>query len=553
MSLLVEKIASVFEEVKQKHNLTGEVLIEKPREENNGDFATNFAMINAKQNGKNPKELAQLVVVELRHFDIFSNVEIAGPGFINMKLNDNLFKEVLDQVISKKADFGKSAPKNYKYNLEIVSANPTGYLHIGHARNGAIGDSVARILKFAGFGVETEYYTNDAGNQINIAAATLFYHYKLLLGKDVEKPEEMYGGDMYSEVAKQLLDEFGDQYQDLDIAENKISDPKVHELFKEKSIALFMKEIKQQLINLGVQVDLYTSEAEMYNNHAIEEMLEHYKKQGKTFEEGGALWLKTTELGDDKDRVLVKSNGDYTYITPDLACHSIRFNRSKADKYVNYWGGDHHGYIVRMNAGLALLGYKLGILDIDMIQMVRLMKDGQEYKMSKRKGTAVWLIDLMEMVGKDPIRYMLVSKAPSSHMDFDLDVAVQKNSTNPVYYAQYATARCSKIINKAKVDGLYDEKVGFDLLTSEKEKQIAILIDSFNKTVEYAASSRLPSIICDFIQNLAKKFHSYYADTKVFDIDDEKLTKQRVQFVAAVYQVLANAFKLIGIEVINEM
>ncbi|QEH61552.1 arginyl-tRNA synthetase [Spiroplasma chinense] len=553
MNVLVNKISNVFENIIKENNIVGEIQIERPREENNGDFSTNFALINSKNNNTNPRELAQKLVECLSKEEIFEKVEMAGPGFINMTIKNNLLNEVVAEVLNKKENFGKSETKNFKYNLELVSANPTGYLHVGHARNGAIGDSVAKILRFAGYDVETEYYTNDAGNQINISASTLFFHYKELLNSPVNKPDEMYGGDMYIEIAKQFIDKYGDKFITFDIVDNKINDTETHNLFKKESIELFMTEIKKQLNDFGVDIELYTSEAEMYKNNQIEKMLESYKESGSTYEKEEALWLRTTDYGDDKDRVLIKSNGDYTYITPDLANHDVRFKRSKSDKYINFWGGDHHGYIIRMNAGLALLGHKKGILEIDMIQMVRLIKDGQEYKMSKRKGTAVWLIDLLEMVGKDSLRYMLLSKTPSSHMDFDIDIAYQKNSTNPVFYAQYATARCNKIILKAEENNIDLNGVKITDLTSEKEKQLIILLDSFNKTVEYAASSRLPNIITDYIQNIAKRFHSYYADSKIFDLDNIELTKQRVLLTKAIFQVLSNAFGLIGIEVIKEM
>lgn len=553
MSIIVKEIESIFKDIISNNNLEGEVLIERPREGSNGDFSSNFAMINSKLNNSNPIELANKITTELSKNKIFDKVEVAGPGFINMTINEKITFKVLNAINKEKEAFGSSKRKNFKYNLELVSANPTGYLHVGHGRNGAIGDSVARILRFAGYDVETEYYTNDAGNQINVSAVTLFYHYKLLLGQNIEKPEEMYGGDMYIEVAKAFLEKHGDKFKDLTFKDNKISDPETHELFKKESIEIFMREIKKQLIQFGVEIQLYTSEAEMYSSNGIEHVLSIYKEKGKTYELDGALWLKTTEYGDDKDRVLVKSNGDYTYITPDLACHQVRIERSGADKYVNFWGGDHHGYISRMNAGLSLLGNKKDILSIDMIQMVRLMKDGQEYKMSKRKGTAVWLIDLIEMVGKDAVRYMLLSKTPSSHMDFDLDVAVQKNATNPVYYAQYATARCNKIITKAADMGLDINELDTELEINDKEKQLIILMDSFNRIVEYSASSRLPNIICEFIQNLSKKFHSYYGDTKIFDENNLALSKQKVFLIKCILQVLSNAFNLIGIEVIKEM
>ncbi|QHX35880.1 arginyl-tRNA synthetase [Spiroplasma sp. TIUS-1] len=554
MSVYIEKIEIALMKIMKNNKLNGSIIIEKTRDSSNGDFSTNFAMVNSKINNSNPRMLATLIVDELKKEKIFSKVEIAGPGFINMFLNSSLNEEIISEVYSMGNKYGSFKKRNFKYNLELVSANPTGYLHVGHARNGAIGDSVARILKFAGYDVETEYYTNDAGNQINISACTLFFHYKQLLKSPVNKPEEMYGGDMYIEVAQSLVEKFGDKYIKFNIGtDNKINDEKIHELFKTESITLFMAAIKQQLINFGVGIDLYTSEADMYKNNEIEKTLDIYKKKGKTFEQDGALWLKTTEFGDDKDRVLKKSNGDYTYITPDLACHNVRFKRSKSDKYVNYWGGDHHGYILRIRSGLALLGHDFNALDIDMIQMVRLMKNGEEFKMSKRKGTAIWLIDLIEMVGKDSVRYMLLSKTPSSHMDFDLDIAVQKNSTNPVYYAQYATARSYKILEKAKEEGWKFNPSSAELLIEQKEKELLILIDSFQKEVAYAADSRLPNVICEYIQTLSRKFHSYYTETKIFDIEDKELMNQRLNLVSTIYQVLSNSFNLIGISVINNM
>ncbi|ALD66915.1 arginyl-tRNA synthetase [Spiroplasma cantharicola] len=551
MNILIDKIRIVMEKAIKKLNLKGDILIERPKLIQNADFATNFALINSKLNTKNPIELAELIVNEIKNNEIFENVEFIKPGFINFRINNSLLNQVVEKIINEKDNFGKSKKKNKKYNLEIVSANPTGYLHVGHARNGAIGDSVARTLRFAGYDVETEYYVNDAGNQINVSAATLFYHYKKMQGLNVDKPEEMYGGEMYKEVATLFIEEYKDKFKDISIVNNKINNEEVNNLFKQKSIIFFMNEIKNQMSNLGVTIQHYSSEAKMYENDSINKIIKKYKELGATYEKDDALWLKTTEFGDDKDRVLKKTDGSFTYITPDIASHSNRIDRTKADKYINFWGGDHHGYITRLKAGLALLGYDFNLIDIDMIQMVRLMKDGQEFKMSKRKGTAVWLIDLLEMVGKDCIRYMLVSKTPSSHMDFDLDLALEKNSTNPVYYAQYATARSNKIISSFKKLKL--EINNSILFESQKEKEIIILLDSFNSIVEYSASSRLPNIICDFIQTLAKSFHSYYAETKILDEQNINLTNQRVLLIKSIYQVLSNAFNLIGIDVKDDM
>ncbi|AOG60158.1 arginyl-tRNA synthetase [Spiroplasma helicoides] len=553
MSIFIEKINNAFENILKKSNLQGRIIIEKPREESNGDFSTNFAMINSKLNNMKPLDLASQLVKSLNETNLFEKVEIAGPGFINMTMKNDFLKDVLNKIIKEKDHYGSSDKKDFKYNIEIVSANPTGYLHIGHARNGSIGDSVARMLKFLGYQVETEHYTNDAGNQINISASTLFYQYLKLLNIEVQPPEEMYGGDMYVEVAKLFLDKYGDKFKDNRLNGNIIDDEEVHKIFRKESISFFLEIIKNQLKMLGVQIDLFSSEAQIYAQNEVEKTLSLYENLGKTYWKDDALWIKTTELGDDKDRVLKKANGEFTYISGDLASHNVRFQRSNANKYVNFWGADHHGYIPRIKAGLTLLGYPKDILEIDIYQMVRVIKDGQEVKMSKRRGTAIWLIDLIEMVGKDSTRYMLVSKPPTSHMDFDLDLVMSKNSANPVYYAQYATARAFKILEKAQEHGLTLNNTNFNLLDNEKEKQIIMLLDSFNKTIEYAATSRLPSVVCDYIQNLAKKFHSYYSEFKFFDEQNKELSTQRCILVEAIYQVLSNAFNLIGIDVVNEM
>ncbi|AGR42550.1 arginine--tRNA ligase [Spiroplasma diminutum] len=551
MNILVNKIKIILEDAVKKLKLKGTISVERPKLIQDADFATNFALINSKLNDSNPIQIAELIVNEVKSNDLFENVEFVKPGFINFRINKSNLFEVLNEVLNKKENYGKSTNKNLKYNLELVSANPTGYLHVGHARNGAIGDSVARILKFAGYEVETEYYTNDAGNQINISAATLFYHYKKMQGLDVTKPDETYGGDMYEEIAQMFIDEYKNKFEHIQIVNNKIDDFEVNNLFRSKSIEFFMKEIKKQLSDFDVNIDFYSSEAKMYENNSINKIIDKYKELNATYEKEDALWLKTTQFGDDKDRVLKKTDGTFTYITPDIASHSDRIERSQANKYVNFWGGDHHGYIVRLRSGLALLGYDFNLVDIDMIQMVRLMKDGQEYKMSKRRGTAVWLVDLLEMVGKDSIRYMLVSKTPSSHMDFDLDLALEKNSNNPVYYAQYATARCNKIINNFEnLDTNIDESLIFE---TQKEKELIILLDSFNSIVEYSASSRLPNVICDYIQSLSKLFHSYYSETKILDNSNLRLSNQKVLLVKSIYQVLSNAFNLIGIDVKDNM
>lgn len=410
-------------------------------------------------------------------------------------------------------------------------------------------------MRAAGYKVQTEYYVNDAGNQINILAITFFVSYLNLLGKKTKLPSEAYRGDMYNNMAKYFVDNYQDKFINLTFDKNyKISDPKVHEIFRKKSVDLFLNIIKNQLKIFKVEIEHYSFEYSMYQEGKIDIILKQYAKLGKTYKQDGALWLKTTDFGDDKDRVLVKSNGDLTYITPDLASHNERLIRSKADKLVNFWGGDHNGYIVRMLAGLQLLGYNKDVLDIDMIQMVRLIKNGAEYKISKRKGTAVWLIDLIEEIGIDPIRYMLVSKKIQSHMELDIDILKEYSSKNSVYYAQYAIARCNSILQQAKINNIDVADVkSFELLTSQKELELLNEIDLFNSCIEGAAKLRQPHLICDYLQSITQQFHSYYNESKVINLNNLKLTKQRLVFIKVIYQILSNAFNLLGINVIEQM
>ncbi|AGM25918.1 arginyl-tRNA synthetase [Spiroplasma syrphidicola EA-1] len=557
MNTNIKIITNLLNDFLISKKITKDIIIEKPKQGNFGHLSTNLALLLAKELGCSPREIASEIIAYLEEHNknYFQKIEIAGPGFINFTIANQQLWAVINDVLTKKASFGHSAPKNYTYNLEIVSANPTGFLHVGHARNGAIGDSVARILKAAGYNVQTEYYTNDAGNQINTLAVTVFVSYLNLLGKTTPYPEEAYRGEMYNDVAQLFIDEYQDRFIDLTFDEHyKISDPEVHELFREKSVKIFMDIIKAQLELFRVNIEYYSSEKAIYTGGKIEETLKQYEKLGKSYHKDGALWLRTTDFGDDKDRVLIKANGDFTYITPDLAVHNERLIRSKADKLVNFWGGDHHGYIIRMLAGLQLLGYQKDVLDIDMIQMVRLIKDGAEYKMSKRKGTAVWLIDLIEEIGVDPIRYMLVSKSAQSHMDLDIGILKEHSSKNPVYYAQYASARCNSVLKQGIANNIDISDVqNFDLLVEQKELDLLNDLDLFNRCIEGAATLRQPHLVCDYLQNIARQFHSYYNEFKIINLEQIELTKQRLVFVKVVYQVLSNAFNLLGVNVIEEM
>ncbi|ATZ17472.1 arginyl-tRNA synthetase [Williamsoniiplasma luminosum] len=551
------KVIDIFRsdlvEILKEMQVDLEPIVEINKGKENGHFSTTIALMLAKKMGKNPKDLATIIGDKLSQKDYYSSVKIAGIGFINVEVKTDLLSTIILNIMNQKDNYGQNEQKNYIINLELVSANPTGWLHLGHARNAVTGDTLKRVWEKDGFNVQTEYYTNDAGNQINVLAVTVFVYYLNMIGVKAELPSVAYKGEAYDEVATMFVAEYGDKFKDIKFTDTQILDQEAHDIFRYKSVAFFMDIIKQQLKDFDVEIEHYSSEQEMYDKHELEKTLELYKEKNATYEKDGALWLRTTDFGDDKDRVLVKSDGTFTYILPDLATHRIRIERTKADKLVNVWGGDHHGYIARMRAGLALLGARPDILDIEMCQMVRLVKDGQEFKMSKRKGTAIWMVDLIELVGKDALRYMLASKSSSSHMELDIGLIQQKTSSNPVYYAQYATARCNSILNQAKEKNIQPKFEKTTLLNHEKEIQLLITLDNFSDIVRIASKNKTPHLICEYIQLISKQFHSYYSDTKIINEEEMELTQYRLGFIQSILQVFKNTFDLIGIEVMTKM
>ncbi|PPE06782.1 arginine--tRNA ligase [Mesoplasma corruscae] len=553
MNNIFNIIKTDLNEISKQLHLKKEPLLELNKNNINTHFSTSIALINAKNKKMNPMELAESIKVILLEKSYYSEIEVAKPGFINIKLKCEFISTILNNINTLKKMYGFNNKKNKLINLEFVSANPTGFLHVGHARNAVVGSALEKILIADGYDTQTEYYINDAGNQINILAVTVFVHYLWSFGIEAVKPENSYGGTFYDDLAQIIKDKYGDKFVKIKYDETQILDEKTQDVFKNESVNYFLEEIKLQLKAFGVTFNYFSSEKEMYVTKDIDKLFKELEKNNATYKSEGALWLKSSKYGDDKDRVLIKTDGSLTYMVPDLAMHNSRLKRSKADLLINVFGGDHHGYIARMRAGLELLGYNPNILEIEIVQMVRVVKDGQEYKMSKRKGTAVWLVDIMEMVGKDALRYMLASKSSSSHMDLDLDLVQQKNATNPVYYAQYATARCNSVLKQAKEKKVSPNYNKTSLLTNDKELQLLLLLDSFNQVIAISAKNRAPQIICEYIQNISKQFHSYYSDNKIIDESNIKLSESRVGLVSVVLQTLQNSFDLIGIQALEKM
>ncbi|MDY6142196.1 MAG: arginine--tRNA ligase [Bacilli bacterium] len=516
------------------------IIIERSKDKTHGDYATTVAMQMAKTLHKSPRDIASLIVEKL-HCDIVDKIEIAGPGFINFFMKADSLSQIIKVIIDKGDKYGESQTENKdKINVEFVSANPTGDLHLGHARGAAIGDCICRLYEKAGYNVTREYYVNDAGNQINNLAKSLRVRYHEALGDfSLEFPEDGYHSDDLKKLAQIMVDEVGDKYL-------KDSDESF-EYFKRRGTELELNKLIDDLKMFRVHFDVFSSELAIRNAGKVDKVLEDTKKYQYT--EDGALFIRTTDFTDDKDRVIIKSDGAYTYLLPDIAYHQDKLQRGFT-KLVDVLGADHHGYIERMKSALQMLGYGKDVLDVELIQMVRLLKNGVEYKMSKRTGNAVSMKELCEEVGVDAVRYFFVSRASTSHLDFDLDLASKMESTNPVFYAQYAHARICAVLEKAKdMDFDYEGKA----LKEEKEIALLKILASFPKEVAQAAEQRAPYKITNYIQKLATAIHEFYSDCRVIDESKKEETASRLALCLASKIVMKNALETIGVSAPEKM
>ena len=523
-----------------------QITIEIPKEKSHGDYSTNIAMQLTRLLRKNPRMIAEQLIEAIDKEEAnIDSIEIAGPGFINMFMKKDALTSIIKEVLAEKDDYGKSdAGKGIKYNVEFVSANPTGDLHLGHAKGAAVGDSICRIMSAAGYDVTREYYINDAGNQIYNLALSLYARYREAFGLDFELPEDGYHGQDIKDIAVKIKEEVGDKYLNADHDE-------MIAFFRKEGTKFELQKIKDILAEFRVHHDVWFSETSLYEENKVVPTIEKLKEKGFTYEQDGALWFKSTEFGDDKDRVLIKSDGSYTYLTPDIAYHLNKLDRGY-EYLVDLLGADHHGYINRMKAAIQALGYNADQLNIDIIQMVRMMNNGEPVKMSKRTGNAVTIKDLIEEIGVDATRYFFVSKAANTPFDFDIGLAKSHSNENPVYYAQYAHARMCSIktqADKAKID--YSDK--FDLLVNNKEIELVKHINEFRNVIVDSAINRAPHKIANYIQRLAQLFHSFYNECYVIDENNIELSKQRLSLVEATRITMANALNLIGVSAPEKM
>ncbi|HSO57156.1 MAG TPA: arginine--tRNA ligase, partial [Paenisporosarcina sp.] len=471
---------------------------------------------------------------------------IAGPGFINISIRKDYLADVVKAVLAQGLDYGRSnAGANQKIQVEFVSANPTGDLHLGHARGASVGDSLCNVLDFAGYNVSREYYINDAGNQINNLAYSLEARYKQALGQEAEMPEDGYHGKDIIEIAQAMANEHGEALLEKS-AEERFA------FFRAHGLKVELAKLQQDLADFRVNFDEWYSETSLYENGMIEVALDKLRANGHVFEEEGATWFRSTTFGDDKDRVLIKNDGSFTYLTPDIAYHEDKIARG-FEKLINIWGADHHGYIPRMKAAIQALGNGDDTLEVSVIQMVQLYKDGEKMKMSKRTGKAVTMRELVEEVGLDAVRYFFAMRSGDSHMDFDLDLAVSQSNENPVFYAQYAHARISSILRSAAEQGFSASEDHLNLLKAEKEIDVLKKVGDFPQVVADAAKIRSPHRVATYIQELAATFHSFYNAEKVLDPTNEDMTRARLALITAVRTTIANALRLIGVSAPEKM
>jgi arginyl-tRNA synthetase len=549
IKLLEKSLETCFEKGILTEKDIPSIEIESTKENSHGDYATNLAMILASSMKTNPRKIADAIVKNIQDKnDMLAKVEIAGPGFINFFMKGDAWVTLLKEVDEKKDHYGESdIGKDKRVQIEFVSANPTGPLHIGHARGAVIGDVLANILEASGFSVFREYYINDAGNQMNNLGRSVFYRYRELLGEKIDYPADCYQGQYIEDLAGEILEKYGNRYLTED-------EKDILEFFTDYAADSILEGIKKDLNAFGVVFDRYFSEKELYRNDGVRKLLQKLQEKGFVYKDDNTLWFNTKDSGDEKDRVVVRANGEPTYFAADIAYHKNKYSRN-FDTVIDVWGADHHGYVPRMYAGIQALGRGKKALEVVLVQLVNLLRDGKPVAMSTRAGEFVTLGDVVAEVGKDASRYNFLMRRSNSHLDFDLELAKKQSNENPVYYVQYAHARISSITRTALEGGYeipgYDD-VDLSLLVLPEEFNMIKSIDRFPELIEGSARTLEPHRITFYANDLASIFHSYYNKNRVIS-DDVELSKARLFLVKSVGIVLRNALRLLGVSAPERM
>jgi len=522
-----------------------QLTLERPKLEQYGDFATNIAMLIAKKLGKNPREIAKDIVANLEiEPEFIEKVEIAGPGFINFKLSPSFYIERIKEILNQGENFGRlKIGEGKRANVEFVSANPTGPLTVGHGRNAVLGDTIANILEWVGYEVIREYYFNNAGRQMRILADSVRLRYLELLGEKIDYPQDYYQGDYIKDIAKMLIDEYGD----------KLKDGADLKIFKEKAEKVIFDDIKKTLKRLGIEFDVYYNEDWLYEKK-IWEVVDELRKRGYIYEKDGAVWFKATTAGGDQDKVLVKSTGEPTYRLPDIAYHIEKFKRG-FDLIVDIFGADHIAEYPDVLRALEVLGYDVSKVKVLIYQFVTIVRDGEVVKMSTRRANYITLDELIDEVGPDVVRFFFLNRSRDAHLNFDLNLAKKQSEENPVYYLQYAHARIASILRFASEMGVEIgdiDKVDFKLIKEEEEVKLAKLLSEFPDVVGSAYYSFEPLKLINYLNEVAETFHYFYHKHRVVGSDLD-LTRARLALCLATKIVLANGFKILGISAPERM
>lgn len=518
-------------------------ILEVPREKSHGDFATNIAMQLTKQAKKNPRVIAQTIIENIDTQGTYIHkIEIAGPGFINFKLDTTWLYDVLRDIEEKKNSYGRiNLGQGKRVNVEFVSANPTGPMHMGNGRGGALGDSIAAILEMAGYEVTREFYINDAGNQIEKFGQSLEARYLQLHGQEAEIPEGGYQGEDITEHMREFIELEGDSYLNADPQTRRTA-------LIDYALKKNIDRLKNDLGDYGINFDVWFPEHKLHDSR-LEETVNLLKERGHTYEKEGALWFKSSEFGGEKDEVLIRNNGFPTYFAVDIAYHMDKLKVREFDWAINIWGADHHGHVARLKGALDAVGIDSSRLEVIIMQLVRLFRNGEIARMSKRKGKAITLSDLVDEVGKDAARFFFNMRSSDSHLDFDLDLAVKQSNENPVFYVQYAHARICSILRQMEVEGVTAEEIkGADpkLLKEEQELDLLRRLAELPGEIEIAARNLEPSRITRYVLDVASLLHSFYNACRV-RVEDKELMKARLLLILCTRQVIYNVLTLLGI------
>ena len=572
LSQILEDLYSQIEpEVK---NL--KISIQDNKEKEHGDLATNIAMVLAKPLKKNPKEIAEEIKQNFVLDEKIIKIEVAGPGFLNFFLSKDSHGEILEQIQKENKDFGKSGSKQSKVLIEYVSSNPTGPLHVGHGRGAVFGSVLSSLLEEAGFEVDQEYYVNDFGRQMNILATSAWIRYCQLFSSEIKMMQQGYQGDYLIPIAKKLKDEKSDslfkieesliQKLNSEDQDDEFTDQLVESLrvilkeefqyIREFALSEILHLIKADLEQCGVHHNAWFSESSLYGNDGstdskVDVSIEELKSRGFIYEEGGAIWFRSSSLGDDKDRVLRRGNGEYTYFASDVAYHLDKYDRGY-DRVINVWGSDHHGYLPRVRAAMDACDRDINKLEVIFIQFANLVKGGKKVSMSTRSGDFITLNELMNEVTTEAARFFYINRKADQHLEFDLDLAKEQSKDNPLYYIQYAHARICSVLRKAENEFEDFDSVELTLLGSEKEIEILKLLRQYPQLIERAAKAGEPHLLCYFLRDLSGVFHSYYNSEK-FLIEDKELMTSRLFLLKGVKQVIANGLRVLGIKAPEEM